>query len=252
MILIKSKEEIESIADACCIVAETINVLKGLICAGISTKEIEEVAVDIIRKKGGIPAFKGYRGYPANICTSVNEQVVHGIPSGRRLKEGDIISIDLGVNYKGFFGDAAITLPVGSVDDLTRKLLTVTEDALYIGIKEVRPGRRVSDISHAIQMYVESNGLSVIRTFTGHGVGKFLHEEPQIPNFGTPGKGSRLKEGMTLALEPMVNAGSYEVTILNDGWTAVTKDGSRSAHFEHTIVIEEAGARVLTNYNNVN
>ncbi|MBI4824173.1 MAG: type I methionyl aminopeptidase [Nitrospirae bacterium] len=249
MILIKSEEEIKMIRESCQIVAEVLQALKGFVSEGVTTKDIEGVAEDAIIKRGGIPAFKGYRGYPSNVCTSVNDQIVHGIPSGLKLKKGDVVSIDLGVNYKGFFGDAAITLPVGEVSELAKRLLSVTETALYIGISKAEAGRRTSDISNAIQEYVESNGFSVVRAFTGHGIGKFLHEEPQIPNFGPPGKGPKLKEGMTLALEPMVNAGSYEVNILDDGWTAVTKDGSLSAHFEHTIVITKDGAKVLTKSN---
>lgn len=246
VILIKSKEEIQRIGDACRIVAEALNALKGMAQTGISTKEIEAAAEDIIAKKGGVPAFKGYRGFPASICASINEQVVHGIPSGRRLNEGDILGIDLGVYYNGFYGDAAVTLPVGRVSELARRLMDVTEAALYTGIASVEAGKRVTDVSHAIQQYVESHGFSVVRTFTGHGVGKFLHEEPQIPNFGQPGRGPVLRQGMTLALEPMVNAGSHEVVILDDGWTAVTKDRSLSAHFEHTIAIVDGEVRVLT------
>lgn len=246
MILIKSEEEIKMIKESCQIVAEALKALRGFVTSGVTTKDIEVVAEEAIRRRGGIPAFKGYRGYPSSICTSVNDQVVHGIPSGLRLREGDIVSIDLGVNYKGFFGDAAITLPVGEVSELAKRLLSVTETALDIGISKAEAGIRTSDISNAIQEYVESNGFSVVRMFTGHGVGKFLHEEPQIPNFGPPGKGPKLREGMTLALEPMVNAGSHEVAIDSDGWTASTKDGSLSAHFEHTIVITKDGARVLT------
>lgn len=246
MILIKSKDEIGRIAEACRIVTKTMDVLKGKVKAGITTKELEKTAEEMILSMGATPAFKGYRGYPASICTSLNEQVVHGIPSGVRLREGDILSIDLGVFYKGVFGDAAVTLAVGNVSELAIRLLSVTEDALYVGIEMAREGNRVSDISSAIQNLVESNGFSVIRTFTGHGVGKFLHEEPQIPNFGPPGKGPRLRSGMTLALEPMVSTGSYEVNILNDGWTAVTRDGSLSAHFEHTILVTEKEAVVLT------
>jgi methionyl aminopeptidase len=193
-----------------------------------------------------VPAFKGYRGYPASICTSLNNEVIHGIPSKRVLKEGDIISIDLGVYKDGFYGDGAVTLPVGKIDPGWEKLLKVTEEALYIGIGNARAGNRVSDISHAIQKHVESNGFSVVRAFVGHGIGRELHEEPQIPNFGSPGRGPRLKEGMTLAIEPMVNAGGYEVFVLDDGWTAVTLDNKPSAHFEHTVLISINGPRILT------
>lgn len=246
VILIKSEEEIERIAGACRIVAETLESLREFVAEGVSTKDIERFAEDFIVRKGGKPAFKGYRGYPASICTSVNKQVVHGIPSEIKLREGDIISIDIGVYYRDFFGDAAITLPVGKVSSTAQRLLQVTEEALYKGLAVARGGNRVSDISNAIQSHVEGNGHSVVRSFVGHGVGKLLHEEPQIPNFGLPGRGPRLRNGMTLAIEPMVNVGGPEVVVLNDGWTAVTADGSLSAHFEHTVAITENSARVLT------
>lgn len=246
MILIKSRDEIEKIRAACRIVAWAIDELKTFIKTGITTREIEKIADNIIVKNGGIPAFKGYRGYPSSICTSVNEQVIHGIPSNRRLKDGDIIGIDIGVNYKGYFGDAAVTLPVGQIDEQARKLLAVTEESLYRGIDKTKAGNRVSDISNAVQRYVESNGFSVVRNFTGHGVGRFLHEEPQIPNYGPPGKGPKLRAGMVLAIEPMVNAGGWEVDILEDGWTTVTRDGGLSAHFEHTVAVNETGIDILT------
>lgn len=246
MILIKSRDEIERMAEACRIVAETLAELKRSVEAGISTKELDRLAEDFIIRRGAVPAFKGYRGYPATICSSVNEQVIHGIPSERRLLEGDIIGIDLGVQYKGFYGDAAITLPVGRISEQAQRLIEVTETALYKGIEKAVEGNRVSDISHTVQSYVEANGFSVVRMFTGHGIGKSLHEEPQVPNFGPPGKGPRLRAGMTLALEPMVNAGGSEVMVLKDGWTAVTKDGSLSAHFEHTIAVTDGAPRVLT------
>jgi methionyl aminopeptidase len=246
VILIKSEEEIKRIAEACRIVAETLDALKGFVAEGVSTKEIERFAEDLIKSKGGTPAFKGYKGFPASICTSVNNQVVHGIPSRVKLKSGDIVSIDLGVYYKGFYGDAAITLPVGKISGIAQKLLKVTEDALYIGVETAKVGNRVSDISNAIQRHVESNGFSVVRAFVGHGIGKLLHEEPQIPNFGPPGRGPRLREGMTLAIEPMVNTGGHDVVVLEDGWTAVTADGSLSAHFEHTVALTDGNVRVLT------
>lgn len=246
MILIKSREEIEHIAEACRIVGETLAALREQVAVGVSTRELERFAEEAIRKQGGTPAFKGYRGFPASICTSVNSQVVHGIPSGLRLREGDLISIDLGVYRRGFYGDGALTLPVGRVSETARRLLRVTEEALAIGVDMARTGNRVSDISHAIQRHVEGNGLSVVRAFVGHGIGKFLHEEPQIPNYGPPGRGPRLQGGMTLAIEPMVNAGGPEVVILEDGWTAVTADGSLSAHFEHTVAVVDGTARVLT------
>lgn len=246
MIILKTAEEIEKIAGACRIVAEILEDLKSFVRPGISTKEIEGRTEERISMRGGIPAFKGYRGYPASICTSVNNQVIHGIPSQIRLKEGDIISIDLGVYLDGFYGDGAVTLPVGEISPLAKKLLKVTEESLYIGIENAISRNRVSDISSAIQSYVEANGFSVVRAFVGHGIGISLHEDPQVPNFGVAGQGPRLKEGMTLAIEPMINTGGYEVGILEDGWTAVTLDGGLSAHFEHTIALTDGGTRILT------
>ena len=234
------------------IVGEVLESIKGMIQSGMTTKEIELFADSRIKALGGKPAFKGYRGYPASICTSVNDEVVHGIPSSRKLKEGDIISVDLGVYYDGFYGDAAITAPVGKIDSETEALLRVTEEALDLGIGNAVEGNRVFDISYAIQSHAEKNGLSVVRTFVGHGIGRELHEEPQIPNYGAPGKGPRLKEGMTLAIEPMVNAGTYEVRILGDGWTAVTIDGKKSAHFEHTVLVTSGKPEILTKAKNNN
>lgn len=246
MIIIKTPGEIEKMAKACKIVAEILEDLKAFVKPGITTKEIEMFAEEKITSKGGIPAFKGYRGYPASICTSVNNQIIHGIPSHVRLNEGDVLSIDLGVYRDGFYGDGAVTIPVGELSPLAKKLLKVTEEALYKGIDKATPRNRVSDISSAIQNYVEANGFSVVKAFVGHGIGMSLHEEPQVPNFGISGQGPRLKEGMTLAIEPMVNTGGYEVNILDDGWTAVTLDGGLSAHFEHTIAITDGDARILT------
>ena len=246
MIILKSPEEIERMARACRIVAEALKTLEEMVKPGISTRDIERVVEKIMAVKGAIPAFKGYRNYPSNVCTSLNEQVVHGIPSGRVLNEGDIISIDLGAYLDGFYGDAAVTLPVGRITPLAERLIEVTKAALRIGIEKARPGNRVSDISYAIQEHVELNGFAVVRSFVGHGIGRSLHEEPQVPNFGEPGHGPRLREGMTLAIEPMVNAGSYEVMVLDDGWTAVTADGSLSAHWEHTVAITKKEARILT------
>jgi methionyl aminopeptidase len=246
VIVIKSLEEIQRIGDACRIVAEALEVLRGAVTEGITTRELEQLAEDTIIKKGGDPAFKGYRGYPASLCTSVNDQVVHGIPSETKLKGGDIISMDVGVCYKGFYGDAAITLPVGKINGETEDLLRITKESLYMGMDMAREGNRVSDISSAVQGHVEKNGYSVVREFVGHGIGKQLHEEPQIPNFGPPGRGERLRSGMTLAIEPMVNAGGHQVRVLKDGWTAVTADGSLSAHYEHTVAITKEGIRVLT------
>jgi len=246
MIFLKSPEEIKKMARAGRIVGEILASLKDLVKVGISTKEIEQFADRRIRALGGRPAFKGYRGYPSSICTSVNEQVVHGIPSSRRLKEGDIISVDLGVFLDGFFGDGAVTLPVGTIDRDTGNLLKVTEEALYKGIEQAVEGNRLYDISSAIQRQVEDNGFSVVKLFVGHGIGRELHEEPQVPNYGIQGHGPRLRQGMTLAIEPMVNAGTHEVRILDDGWTAVTTDGKKSAHFEHTVLITSGEPEILT------
>ena len=231
------------------IVGEILESIKGMIQPGITTKEIELFADGRIKALGGKPAFKGYRGYPASICTSVNEEVVHGIPSSRKLREGDIISVDLGVYFDGFYGDGAVTIPVGKIDDEAAALLRITKEALELGIENAVEGKRVNDISHAIQNHAEKNGFSVVRTFVGHGIGRDLHEEPQVPNYGAPGKGPRLKEGMTLAIEPMVNAGTFEVKVLGDGWTAVTTDGRKSAHFEHTVLITSGEPKILTKSN---
>ncbi|MFH0933025.1 MAG: type I methionyl aminopeptidase [Nitrospirota bacterium] len=246
MIILKSPEEIEKIAQSCRIVAKTIDAIKIMVKPGLTTIEIESFADAHIREQGGVPAFKGYRGYPASICTSVNNEVIHGIPSKRVLVEGDILSIDLGVYKDGFYGDGAVTIPIGGTAPVLEKLLRVTEESLYIGIGNARVDNRVSDISYSIQNHVESNGFSVVRAFVGHGIGRELHEDPHIPNFGLPGQGPRLREGMTLAIEPMVNLGGYEVFILNDGWTAVTSDGKPSAHFEHTVLVTSEGPNILT------
>jgi len=246
LIILKSPEEIEKMAKAGSIVGEVLESIKGMIQTGITTKEIEVFAEGRIKALGGKPAFKGYRGYPASICTSVNDEVVHGIPSSRKLKDGDIISVDLGVYCDGFYGDGAFTAPVGKIDNETAALLRITEEALTLGIENAVEGKRISDISHAIQSHAEKNGFSVVRTFVGHGIGRELHEEPQIPNYGPPGKGPRLKKGMTLAIEPMVNFGAYEVKILGDGWTAVTTDGKKSAHFEHTVLVTSGRPKILT------
>jgi len=246
MIIIKSSREIEQLKRSNAIVAEVFEKLKGMISPGVTTKELDEVAEEYILLKGARPAFKGYRGFPATLCISINEEVVHGIPSQRRLKGGDIVSLDVGVNFVGYFGDAAITLPVGEIDPEAKRLLDVTEKALTIGIEKAKIGSRLFDISYAIQQWVESQGFSVVRDFVGHGIGRDLHEEPQIPNFGAPHQGPRLEKGMVFALEPMVNEGTYEVRVLSDGWTVVTADGKRSAHFEHTIAIADDGAEILS------
>lgn len=251
MIFIKNAQEIDAIRKSCQIVAEVLNLLGNMIKPGITTKMLDEVAEDFIRSKGGIPAFKGYSqagsfNYPASICASIDNAVVHGIPNNEELKEGQIISIDVGVQFKGYFGDAAKTFAVGKVSDLKKKLMKVTEDSLYRGIEKAKNGNRVSDISRAIQTYVESNGFSIVRELTGHGVGKYLHEDPSIPNYVVPGQSPKLREGMTIAIEPMVNAGTYRVKTLKDGWTIVTEDGQPSAHFEHTILITNNKPEILT------
>jgi methionyl aminopeptidase len=246
MIILKSQEEIEKITRACRIVGRTLAFLKDKIKPGLSTIQIDRFADDYIRDNAAIPAFKGYRGYPANICASVNNEVIHGIPSDRVLDEGDILGVDLGVYKEGFYGDAAYTFPVGEINSEAERLLKVTEESLYKGIKKARLGNRVSDISHSIQKHVEANGYTVVRAFVGHGIGRDLHEDPQIPNFGPPNRGPRLQSGMTLAIEPMVNVGGHEVVIMDDGWTAVTMDGKLSAHFEHTILVTADEPKILT------
>jgi methionyl aminopeptidase len=249
MIILKSPQEIHKMAGAGRVVGQILDDLKGMVTAGMTTKDIEKFAESRIAALGGEPAFKGYRGYPASVCTSVNDEVVHGIPSGRRLKEGDIVSIDLGVYMDGFYGDGAVTLAVGALEPGAAELIRVTEEALYLGIEKAVAGGRLYDISGTVQRHVEAHGFSVVRLFVGHGIGRALHEEPQVPNFGVPGQGPRLRKGMTLAIEPMVNAGGPEVKILGDGWTAVTADGSKSAHFEHTIAVTDEGPVILTKYN---
>jgi methionyl aminopeptidase len=246
VIVLRSAGEIERLARVNALVARVLAELKSMVRPGITTEELDAVAEQRLADAGAEPAFKGYHGYPATICASVNEQVVHGIPSGRALEGGDIISIDMGAKMEGFFGDSAVTVPVGEINPAAARLLSVTEESLYRGLAAVRPGARVSDIGAAVQQHVESHGFSVVREFVGHGIGAKLHEEPQIPNYGTPGRGPRLAEGMVLAIEPMVNIGKPAVKVLGDGWTAVTKDGSLSAHFEHTVVVTGSGCRVLT------
>ena len=246
MIIIRSPREVEQIRKANVVVAEVLERLKTLVVPGVTTDELDGISEEIILSKGAVPAFKGYRGYPKTLCVSINEEVVHGIPNKRKLKEGDIVSIDVGTNLHGYFGDAAITLPVGEVHPEAKRLLEVTEKALSIGIGMAKVGNRLFDISHAVQAWVESNGFSVVRDFVGHGIGKSLHEDPQIPNFGSPNQGPRLEKGMIFALEPMVNEGTYEVRVLDDGWTVVTADGKPSAHFEHTIAITDGQAEILS------
>jgi len=243
---LKNSTEIEYIRQACRIVGELILYLKEIVKPGISTGWLDKKAEEFIKKKGAYPAFKNYNGYPSSICTSVNEQVIHGIPGSYRLKEGDILSIDVGVNKMGYFGDAAVTLPVGQISPEDQELLKVTEEALFAGIRMAVHGNHVRDISRAVQQCVEKASFSVVRDFVGHGVGRKLHEEPPIPNYITPGRGMKLLEGMTLAIEPMVNAGGYEVFILDDNWTVVTKDGKKSAHFEHSILVKDGEPEILT------
>lgn len=227
-------------------VAEILAQLKESIKPGVTTLELNEIAEREVFKFGAKPAFKGYSGYPYSLCCSLNSQVVHGFPSDVALQSGDILSIDFGVYFDGFYGDAALTITVGEISPIARKLVTVTEESLYRAIEKARAGNRLSDISHAVQHYVESHGFSVVRDFVGHGIGKSLHESPQLPNYGEPGKGVKLKPGMVLAIEPMINELSWEVKVLDDGWTAVTVDGGLSAHFEHTVAITERGPEILT------
>lgn len=243
---IKSAREIESMRVAGKIVAETLEKLKEVIEPGITTRELNRIAEEYIRNNNGIPAFLGYNGYPASICTSVNEEVVHGIPSQRVLRDGDIVSIDIGAFYEGYCGDAARTFEVGNVSKKAKRLIKITEESFFAGIVMAVEGKRLQDISHAIQTYVESNGYSVVRALVGHGIGKNMHEEPQVPNYGAPGRGPRLTAGMTLAIEPMVNEGRFHVKTLSDGWTVVTSDGSLSAHYENTIVITANEPEILT------
>jgi methionyl aminopeptidase len=246
LIVVKSLQEIELMRQAGRIVARTLQELARAIKPGIATIQLDTLARRYIEKCQARPAFLGYLGYPASICASLNEEVVHGIPGLRRLKAGDIISIDVGVFYKGYYGDAAATFPVGKVTPLAERLLAVTRESLYKGIEKAYPGNHLYDISAAVQTYVESQGFSVVRNYVGHGIGSEMHEEPQVPNFGLPGKGPVLEAGMVLAIEPMVNAGSWEVETLNDEWTVVTKDRSLSAHFEHTVAILQDGPEILT------
>ncbi len=251
MIYIKTQKEIDFIRESCRIVAETLRMVKTNVKIGITTIELDRIAEDYIRSNSAVPAFKGYSqgglpGFPGSVCTSINDAVVHGIPGQVRLEEGDIISLDVGVLKNNFYGDAATSVAVGKISDEKRNLLEVTEKSLQLGIEQAKSGNRVHDISAAVQEYVEQNGFSIVRDLCGHGVGKFLHEDPSIPNFGRRGNGPKLKNGMTLAIEPMVNAGSYEVITASDGWTVLTADGSPSAHFEHTILILDNSPEILT------
>ncbi len=246
MIICKTPREIEIMRQAGKIVALTHQELKKHIAPGITTKELDAIAEEFIRKHDAIPSFKGYNGFRGSICASVNEELVHGIPGPRVLKNGDIISIDIGAKYQGYHGDSAWTYAVGDIDEETQRLLDVTEESLFKGLEEAKPNVRLSNISHAIQTFVEANNFSIVREYVGHGVGQDLHEDPQIPHYGPPNKGPRLKPGMVLAVEPMVNAGSRYVKTLEDNWTVVTQDGKMCAHFEHTIAITESGFEILT------
>ena len=245
MIILKTPDEIAVMAKASRVVAEALEFVRKAVKPGVSTDELDRLAESEIRSRGAVPAFKGYRNYTKTLCASVNEQVVHGIPSRRILKEGDIIGLDLGAIVGGFYGDSAVTVAVGRIDEKTADLVRVTQEALSLGIEQAVVGNRLSDISHAVQRYVEAAGYSVVTEFVGHGIGRQLHEEPQVPNYGRPGQGPRLQPGMVLAIEPMVNMGGAAVRVLEDRWTAVTVDGSLSAHFEHTIAIQPSGPAVV-------
>ncbi len=247
MIELKSAREIGLMRAGGHILADVVDRLRETVKPGLSTLEIDEDVEAFIRERGALPAFKGYRGFPATVCISINEEVVHGIPSAhRRIKEGDIVGLDLGCIVEGYYADCAFTLAIGDVPPKVQHLLDVTRESLDVAIAECRPGRRLSDVSHAVQAHVERHGFSVVRAFVGHGIGRALHEDPQIPNFGDPGRGPQLRPGMVLAIEPMVTMGSWEVKVLDDGWTAVTRDGSLAAHFEHTIAVSDDGPEVLT------
>lgn len=247
MIILKSERELQYMYDAGQLVAKTHKEVAKAVVPGVTTWELDQIAEQYILKHQAIPAFKGYNGFPATICASINEEVVHGIPDRlRQVRSGDIISIDIGAIVNDYVGDAAVTLPVGEIDAEVQRLLDVTKAALTEGIKKALVDNRLTDISHAVQTCAEKNGFSVVRDFVGHGIGRKMHEEPQVPNFGMPGRGPRLKSGMALAIEPMVNMGTYEVETLSDNWTVVTKDREKSAHFEHTIAITEKGPWILT------
>ncbi len=246
MIIRKSQDELQAMREAGRLTALTHDVVAAAVRPGITTASLDALAEEFIRDHDAIPAFKGYNGYPASICVSVNEEVVHGIPGARILRDGDIVSIDIGVVLDGFYGDMARTYPVGEISEEAKRLIAVTETALEKGIAAAVAGNRLSDIGYAVQSYVEAHGMSVVRDFVGHGIGRSMHEEPQIPNFGRPGYGPRLKPGMVLAIEPMVNVGGWEVIVLSDNWTVVTADRSLSAHFEDTVAVTEGGPLILT------
>jgi methionyl aminopeptidase len=243
--VLKTKGEIDLMDEANRVVHDVLDGIAGFLAPGVTPRELDRFAESLIRRAGGVPAFLNYRGYPATLCTSVNDVIIHGIPNDVPLREGDIVGVDCGVVFKGYYGDAARTYAVGKVDPAAENLLTVTRHALDLAIEQVWPGRRLSDIGHAVQRHVEEHGYSVVREFVGHGIGTSLHEDPQIPNYGAPGRGPRLKPGLVLAIEPMVNAGRPEVTMDADGWTARTRDGSLSAHFEYSVAVTDDGPRVL-------
>ena len=247
MIIIKSPHEMEYIRQACKLTADTLELLIEAVKPGVTTQELDTIAEQNIRQHGGVPSCLGYYGYPATICASVNEQVVHGIPSGRKLKDGDVISIDLVSSINGYHGDSCVTVPVGNrVNKKTMQLLKVTEEALFKGIEQAVVGNHVGDISHAVQTYAESFGYGVVRDFVGHGIGRDMHEDPQIPNYGKPGHGPELRPGMVICIEPMINMGTFKVRVLEDDWTAVTQDSKPAAHFEHTVLITDQGPEILT------
>lgn len=246
MVILKSPEEIEKMRASNAIVAEVLALMREIVEPGITTLELDRRAEEAARSRGSVPAFKGYGGFPFSLCTSINEEVVHGFPSKRELKEGDIASLDFGVCYSGYFGDSAVTIPVGSISESARRLMQVTKESLDRAIENAVPGNRLGDISNAVQRHVEAAGFSPVRDYVGHGIGKNLHEDPPIPNFGPPGRGILLKAGMVIAIEPMINEGTYEVDVKQDGWTVVTRDGKLSAHFEHTLAITDKGPRVLS------
>ncbi len=246
MIILKSRDELEVMRRGGRIVARVLAELRPRVRPGVQTRELDVFADTLARELGAVPAFKGYRGYPASLCVSVNEEVIHGLPSARRLREGDLVSLDFGILHDGFYSDAAVTLPVGEVSPEALRLMTAAEQAFYAGLAEVRDGGRLSDISAAVERSVTEAGFAVIRQFVGHGIGRGLHEDPQVPNFGLPGRGPRLRPGLTLAIEPMIAQGSWEVEVLEDGWTAVTRDRRLAAHFEHTVALTEDGAEILS------
>jgi methionyl aminopeptidase len=250
MIILKSPPEIEKMKGASKIVAQVLAILEREIKPGVTLLDLNDLAEAEALKRQARPAFKGYGGFPSSLCCSVNEQVIHGIPTQRRLLEGDIVSLDFGVIFDSYYGDAAITVPVGNVSSNALRLIKATRESLGVAIAAAQPGRKLSDISNAVQKYVEQRGFSVVRDFVGHGIGKALHESPQIPNYGLPGKGPILRPGMVLAIEPMINEKDYNVTVLDDGWTTVTRDGGLSAHFEHTVAITESGPVILTEIDN--